>query len=76
MADIDLEAAQAVVALCRGQTTNQDFKAEAIEIDVTNEHSVKQATASSLAFLGRIDYCVNCAGVSFLRRQPPRQRRS
>ena len=38
--------------------------AKAVHIDVTQEESVKLVTTQMQQWFGRIDYCVNCAGVS------------
>jgi NAD(P)-dependent dehydrogenase (short-subunit alcohol dehydrogenase family) len=44
--------------------TNPDFHAEAIRLDVSLPDSVQHATARTVEIFGRIDYCVNGAGVS------------
>jgi NAD(P)-dependent dehydrogenase (short-subunit alcohol dehydrogenase family) len=64
IADINLHAAREVAALCVTAATAKDFRADAIHVDVTIEKSVKLATAQVIALFQRIDYCVNCAGVS------------
>ncbi|KAI5867518.1 NAD(P)-binding protein [Durotheca rogersii] len=64
VADINLEAAEAAVAACRDVALDATFHAEAIAIDVTAEESVKAAIARAQEVLGRIDYCVNSAGVA------------
>ena len=64
VADLDADAGGDVAAECRIVATNVDFRAERMHVDVTQEASVKQATDQTMQTFGRIDYCVNCAGVS------------
>ncbi|KAK0634888.1 hypothetical protein B0T17DRAFT_586555 [Bombardia bombarda] len=65
VADIDLDAATKVTAKCEKSTTRPagGFGAAAVHIDVTLEESVKSAMARAVQAFGRIDYCVNCAGI-------------
>lgn len=39
------------------------FRAEAVHVDVTKEKSVKGAVSHMVKTFGRIDYCINSAGV-------------
>lgn len=64
VADLSLSAATQVAVECKAAASAADFKVEALQIDVTDESSVQDATEHMLAAFGRIDYCVNCAGVS------------
>lgn len=65
IADIDMEAAGAVAAECRQAAPSRSgFSADAVSIDVRQEDSVNSALALAARTLGRIDYCVNAAGVS------------
>lgn len=64
VADINLDAAAQVAVGCDALATNPNFASKAIVIDVKKEDSVKRATAQVLQWFGRIDYGVNCAGVS------------
>lgn len=64
VADIDLGAAKCLAAECMNAAANGDIQVEAAEIDVTLEDSVSNATSFASRTLGRIDYCVNSAGVS------------
>ncbi|KAI0385755.1 NAD(P)-binding protein [Hypomontagnella monticulosa] len=66
VADIDLKAAQKTVAEAVIAASNPSFRGEAIEIDVSDEESVKRAVAHMAESFGRIDYCVHSAGI------PPR----
>ncbi|KAI1076609.1 NAD(P)-binding protein [Whalleya microplaca] len=63
VADVNLETAKKTVAELMTVATNAVFKAEAIELDVSIEESVKGAIAYTIQTLGRIDYCVHCAGI-------------
>ncbi len=64
VADLDADAGDKVAAECKAVATNVDFRVERAHVDVTLEASVKHATAQTMQVFGRIDYCVNCAGVS------------
>ncbi|KAI5854488.1 hypothetical protein GGS23DRAFT_590597 [Durotheca rogersii] len=63
VADLAISAARDVVAECRAVATNARFHAEAVEVDVTQEDSVRHALGQMVRIFGRIDYCVNCAGI-------------
>ncbi|KAH8588213.1 hypothetical protein B0O99DRAFT_746994 [Bisporella sp. PMI_857] len=63
IADINLEAAQAVLKECQSLATNPKFTAECVAIDITLENSVKAAMNHAVSAFGRIDYCVNSAGM-------------
>ncbi|KAI1662850.1 NAD(P)-binding protein [Daldinia decipiens] len=63
VADINLEAAERVVKEISASALTANFKAKAVEVDVTSEDSVKRAIEETVAFFGRIDYCVNSAGI-------------
>ena len=63
IADINLKAAQDVVASSTGAATAPGFRAEAFFVDVTKEDSVRNAVARMAELFPRIDYCVNSAGV-------------
>jgi NAD(P)-dependent dehydrogenase (short-subunit alcohol dehydrogenase family) len=67
VADLVTNAARDVVAECGTVATNSKFHAEAVQVDITQEDSVKTAVSRMVQLFGRVDYCVNCAGVSFLR---------
>ena len=64
VADINLDAANKVAIESKAVATAPHFLAEAIHVDVAMEDSVKTAVSRALERFGRIDYCVNCAGVS------------
>jgi NAD(P)-dependent dehydrogenase (short-subunit alcohol dehydrogenase family) len=64
VADVAIEAAADVVAECKAVATNTRFQAEAVHVDITQEDSVRSLTGRMAEVFGRMDYCVNCAGVS------------
>ncbi len=66
VADINLEAAERVVKEISASASNASFRAKAVEVDVTSDGSVKHAIAETVTFFGRIDYCVNSAGVGLV----------
>ncbi|PYH85490.1 NAD(P)-binding protein [Aspergillus uvarum CBS 121591] len=63
VADLDVSAAETVGAQCVPVASNPKFRAEAIQVDITKEDSVKRAVDKAVQAFGRIDYCVNCAGI-------------
>lgn len=63
VADLNAEGAKETVAQAKAAAINPDFKAEAIEVDVASEESVKAAVAQTVQLFGRIDYAVHSAGV-------------
>ncbi len=64
VADINLTTAEQTAQDCSAVAANPTFRAEAVQLDITLEDSVKRATAKMMETFGRIDYCVNGAGVS------------
>ncbi|KAG9231660.1 hypothetical protein BJ875DRAFT_429301 [Amylocarpus encephaloides] len=63
LADINTESLQSVVKECQAQATNPAFQAEAVVVDVTSAASVEAAFHHAVSAFGRIDYCVNSAGI-------------
>ncbi|RYP78474.1 hypothetical protein DL769_003179 [Monosporascus sp. CRB-8-3] len=63
IADLNLEAAKQVAAECKAEATMAEFRVDALYLDVTREDSLKIAIDHVLGMFGRIDYCVNCAGI-------------
>ncbi|RYP63554.1 hypothetical protein DL771_009216 [Monosporascus sp. 5C6A] len=63
VADPDLEAAKAVATECMAISEIQTFRTKAIRLDVTSDESVTAAISDAVRHLGRIDCCVNSAGV-------------
>lgn len=69
VADIQLAAAQEVAEMCRAAAAAaskgaSSCRAEAVFVDVTSEESVRAMMERALQAFGRIDYCINSAGVS------------
>ncbi|ROT38903.1 NAD(P)-binding protein [Sodiomyces alkalinus F11] len=63
VADVNLEAATEVAAECRAAATNEQFRAVAVHVDITQEDSVRTVMALMAEIFGRMEYCVNCAGI-------------
>lgn len=66
---MNLDAAKSVAAECKTVATSVDVRVETLHIDITQEESVEMATKYMVETFGRIDYCVNCAGVSRVEAQ-------
>ncbi|KAI0191616.1 hypothetical protein F4808DRAFT_381832 [Astrocystis sublimbata] len=64
VADINIEAAREVVREASALTKRSDFRAEAVEFDVAVEESVEAMVQRMTKTFGRMDYCVNSAGIS------------
>ncbi|KAI3317928.1 hypothetical protein HD806DRAFT_513701 [Xylariaceae sp. AK1471] len=63
VADLQLSSAEKVVAEITSLATASNFRAQAIEVDVTLETSVESAVQQAVRSFGRIDYCINSAGI-------------
>ncbi|KAI1470381.1 NAD(P)-binding protein [Daldinia caldariorum] len=63
VADLAVDAANDVVAECKAVATNSQFQAEAIQVDITQEDSVRRLMGRMIDVFKRMDYCVNCAGI-------------
>ncbi|EMR68393.1 putative 2- -hydroxypropyl- dehydrogenase protein [Eutypa lata UCREL1] len=63
LADINLNDAEQVVMACEALATSADFKAKAVYVNIIQEALVEQTIAQTVELFGRIDYCVNCAGI-------------
>ncbi|PTB63077.1 NAD(P)-binding protein [Trichoderma citrinoviride] len=63
IADMNIEAATRAAAECRAAATAASFRAESCQVDVSQEESVIKTTSHMVATFGRIDYCINCAGI-------------
>ncbi|KAI0154652.1 NAD(P)-binding protein [Xylariaceae sp. FL1272] len=63
VADLDLDGARTALAQCRAVAAHPEFKGEAIQVDVTDEDSVRSLFSAAVSILGRVDYCVNSAGI-------------
>ena len=64
VADLAIDTARDTVAECQTVATNPQFQGKAVLVDVTREDSVRRLFSEMVSAFGRIDYCVNCAGVS------------
>jgi hypothetical protein len=62
--DLNFDAAAETVTECQAVATRPHFQAKAVLIDVTNEDSVRNLFREAVSEFGRVDFCVNCAGVS------------
>ncbi|KAI1426162.1 hypothetical protein F5Y12DRAFT_713403 [Xylaria sp. FL1777] len=63
VADLVISTATDVAAECKLVATNPDCQTEALQVDVAREDSVQRIVHDAVKKLGRIDYCVNCAGI-------------
>ncbi|KAI1743797.1 NAD(P)-binding protein [Xylaria scruposa] len=63
VADVNLDAAVQVCQDSRAHATHSHFKAEPHAVDVTSRSSVDDLATYATRLLGRIDYCVNAAGL-------------
>ncbi|KAI1851628.1 hypothetical protein JX265_010712 [Neoarthrinium moseri] len=63
IADLNIDAAEEVARGLTGIATAESFRSRAIKVDVASEESVKNAVEEAVRYLGRIDYCVNSAGI-------------
>ncbi|KAI1408767.1 NAD(P)-binding protein [Hypoxylon sp. FL1857] len=64
VADINFESATKVANESKAVATHPDFHAEAVQVDVTLPDSVQHAIEATTRAFGRIDYCVNGAGIT------------
>jgi NAD(P)-dependent dehydrogenase (short-subunit alcohol dehydrogenase family) len=64
IADLDIAAAKDALNECQTMATNPRFQGSSFSIDVTKEDSVRSLFSDVTRVFGRLDYCVNCAGVS------------
>ncbi|MCJ1391939.1 hypothetical protein MMC18_004806 [Xylographa bjoerkii] len=63
VADLAIEAARITIAECRTVAVNPEFQAKAVLVDVAQEDSVRDLFSETVSSFGRVDYCVNCAGI-------------
>ncbi|KAH7304792.1 hypothetical protein B0I35DRAFT_400969 [Stachybotrys elegans] len=64
VADLDLDAALRTAEECKAAAQNPDFVVKGIQLDVSLPEAVKDATSLMVETFGRIDYCVNGAGIT------------
>ncbi|KAI1377699.1 NAD(P)-binding protein [Hypoxylon crocopeplum] len=70
VADLNLKAIEQVIAECTAIASAPEFRIEVVYLDVAQEESVETVTAYMRELFGRIDYCINCAGIGV---QSPRE---
>ncbi|KAK7960501.1 hypothetical protein PG988_011715 [Apiospora saccharicola] len=63
VADLNLDGARETAAALKSVATHPDFRAEAVQVDVSQEDSVRAAISRMVELFGRIDYSVHSAGV-------------
>ena len=63
-ADLNQEGASAAAEHTKKVAQHTSYKAVAIKVDITDESSVDNMVQIALKECGRIDYCINSAGVS------------
>jgi NAD(P)-dependent dehydrogenase (short-subunit alcohol dehydrogenase family) len=65
LADINEAGAREAVEESKTLATDPNYQAFAVKVDVTDATSVKSMVDRAVEKFGRIDYCVNSAGVSY-----------
>ncbi|KIA75785.1 short-chain dehydrogenase [Aspergillus ustus] len=63
IADVSSSAATEAATECKAAATAPALRVEALHVDVTDQTSVQNAVDYAMTIFGRIDYCINCAGV-------------
>lgn len=64
IADLSIDAARETQSECQAVATHPQFEGIISSTDVTKEDSVVSLFKQTAETFGRIDYCVNSAGVS------------
>ena len=62
-ADIDFEKAKGAAEKSKQYGTNSQYKTLTVKVDVRNESSVQAMVNAAVKEFGRIDFCVNSAGI-------------
>lgn len=62
-ADIDEPRAQQAAEESKSYAKHPEYAALVVGVDVVDEASVQAMVDKTVEAFGRIDYCVNCAGV-------------
>lgn len=70
MADINYQAAEQVAQECQSIASNEEYKSLAVQVNVCDKGSVEQMIRAAVEAFGRIDYCVNSAGVGVQKHLP------
>ena len=63
-ADVNVESAQAASTASKKFATSSDYRGVAVKVDALSLASVRDMVEETMKHFGRIDYCVNSAGVS------------
>ena len=63
-ADVDVNATAQVAEESKKLATNSNYRAIGTKVDVTSAQSVQDIVDLAMKEFGRIDYCVNAAGVN------------
>ncbi|KEY69115.1 hypothetical protein S7711_09651 [Stachybotrys chartarum IBT 7711] len=64
VADINAEAAESTSKECMDVASNSRFLSQSLSVDITSMQGVENTVHEASRILGgRIDYCVNCAGI-------------
>jgi NAD(P)-dependent dehydrogenase (short-subunit alcohol dehydrogenase family) len=63
-ADIDVAAATKRAEDSKEYASNKDYKAIAIQVDISKKQNAIKMVDTVIENFGRIDYAANCAGVS------------
>ncbi|GJC93321.1 3-alpha-(Or 20-beta)-hydroxysteroid dehydrogenase [Colletotrichum higginsianum] len=63
VADLMVDTARDAAEECESAATNAQFNGFSFQVDITSEESVVALFAEASSKMGRIDYCVNCAGI-------------
>ncbi|EMR70339.1 putative short-chain dehydrogenase reductase family protein [Eutypa lata UCREL1] len=63
LADIEYEAATKAAEASKSLATDTDYRSLAIKVDVVDAQSVQRMVDLAIKEFGRIDYCINAAGV-------------
>lgn len=70
-ADLNEKLASEACESSKAVASNPNYKAIVVAVDILDSESVKAMVAQTVSAFGRIDYCVNSAGVSILPYHPP-----
>jgi len=62
-ADINYDAALVAVEKSKSFATNPRYRSLAVKVDTSDPNSVQDMVTFTVKSFGRIDYCVNSAGV-------------
>lgn len=75
-ADLHLARVQAVAERSAKVASNPSYRALAVSVDVSDLTQVRHMVSQTLSMFGKLDYNVNCAGVSWMTTPIPFVRKS